>query len=288
QGAGAGGRACAGDAGRGGLPAGGRAGGAVIASGRQETGQVAEGQDRRQGVWEAGSVKAFLKAEGLVKRYGHIHALRGVDLEVARGRSVVLLGPNGAGKSTLLGILAGRVRPTTGRVTIEDRDIRSGSGWRGQTGYLAHASLVYPGLTAMENLIFYGRLYGLEDPLSRAEEMLRFMGLWDRRNDRAGGFSRGMEQRLAIGRALLHSPDLILLDEPFSGLDYQSSRAFARALEALRDGHRTLVIATHDMDAVGELGEAVVVLGKGKVLHVGPVQPDMKTMYVEILQGSGP
>ena len=161
---------------------------------------------------------------------------------------------------------------------------------RSQTGYLAHASLLYHGLTARENLLLYGKLYGVEGLAERSDEMLHFMGLWERRNDKVGGFSRGMEQRLSIARSLLHDPQLILLDEPFSGLDYQSSRAFAHTLMQLRDGRRTLIIATHNMAAVGDLGDSVMIMNKGRTLHQGAVPVDtpesVRDLYTRILPGA--
>jgi heme exporter protein A len=208
---------------------------------------------------------AFLRGQKLSKRYGHIHALRSVDLSVDRGGSLVLLGPNGAGKSTLLGILAGRIRPTEGSVILEDEEIRSGTAARRKTGYLGHASLLYPGLTAFENLRFTGQLYGLAKPSVRAEELLEFVDLNERRDDRVEGFSRGMQQRLSIARALVHDPELILLDEPFSGLDHHSSNSFAASLAQIRDGRRALIVATHDMEAVSTLGETVAVMDRGKI-----------------------
>ncbi len=234
-------------------------------------------------------METFLRAEGLVKRYGHIHALRGIDLQVDRGESLVLLGPNGAGKSTLLGVLAGRVRPTEGQVILQGEILGKSTLARRETGYLAHSSLLYPGLTARENLLFYGKLYGVEDSAERSDEMLHFMGLWDRRDDRIGGFSRGMEQRVSIARCLLHDPQLILLDEPFSGLDYQSSRTFAQALQQLRDGHRTLVVATHDMAAVEDLGDKVMIMNRGRILHHGTVTVDtpgsIRDLYTKVIPG---
>ena len=230
----------------------------------------------------------FLRAEGLVKSYGAIQALRGVDLKAHEGASLVLLGPNGAGKSTLLGVLAGRIRPTAGKVSMGGRGVEPGDASRASVGYLAHASLLYPGLTARENLLFYGKLYNLADPSFRAEEMLRFMGLWERRNDRVGGFSRGMEQRLSIARALLHDPSILLLDEPFSGLDHQSSRAFGEALGEMRDGRRILIIATHDLAAVARLGEVVVIMDRGRILHEGPAGRDVAELYGELLAGRRP
>lgn len=239
-----------------------------------------------------GEMDIFLKTEGLVKRYAHISALREIDLMVDRGESLVLLGPNGAGKSTLLGVLAGRIRPTEGQVVLDGEKLGKSAASRRLTGYLAHSSLLYPGLTARENLLFYGKLYGVREVAPRADEMLHFMGLWERRDDRVGGFSRGMEQRLSIARCLLHDPQLILLDEPFSGLDYQSSQAFIRALQQLRDGRRTLITATHDMAAVGHLGDRLAIMNRGRILHEGSVvegSPEtIRDLYARVVPGVKP
>jgi len=234
-------------------------------------------------------METFLKAEGLVKRYGHIQALRGIDLELDQGDAIVLLGPNGAGKSTLLGVLAGRLRPTEGQVILKGEVLGKSITARDQTGYLAHSSFLYSGLTARENLLFYGRLYGVMDPLERSDEMLQFMGLWERRNDRVEGFSRGMQQRLSIARSLLHDPQLIFMDEPFSGLDLQSSRAFTHTLQQLRDGRRTLLVATHDMGVVKDIGTRVMIMDRGCILHQGSVSGSdpghVSELYMEIVKG---
>jgi heme exporter protein A len=225
----------------------------------------------------------LLQAKKIIKRYGRTTALRGVDLEVAKGDALVLLGPNGAGKSTLLGILAGRVRPSEGKVTLAGEEARKSSDARQRTGYLAHASLLYPGLTALENLLFYARLYNVKDPADRAAEMLRLVGLWERRDDTVGGFSRGMSQRISIARTLIHDPDLVLLDEPFSGLDFEASRMLADTLGTLKDGERTIVLATHDMEAVDRLGDKVAILGRGRLLHHGSVSTDIREIYTGVM-----
>lgn len=235
-------------------------------------------------------METYLKVEGLAKRYGHVSALKGVDLHVDQGSSLVLLGPNGAGKSTLLGVIAGRIRPTGGRVTFKGETLGKNAEARKLTGYLGHASLLYQGLTARENLMMYAKLYGVKDPIQRCDEMLQFIGLWDRRNDRVGGFSRGMEQRLSIARSLLHDPRLILLDEPFSGLDHQASRDFTSTLTQLRDGRRTILMATHDMNAVQGLGDRIVIMDRGRVLHEGPVpgesQGSVRELYTRTVAGA--
>jgi len=235
-------------------------------------------------------MEPILRAEGLVKHYDHLSALRGVDLHANSGDSLVLLGPNGAGKSTLLGILAGRIGPTEGRVILQGQKVGKASQTRSQLGYLAHSSLLYRGLTARENLMLYCDLYRVEDSAGRSEEMLRFMGLWERRDDQVGGFSRGMEQRLSIARSLLHDPQLILLDEPFTGLDHQSSKALIDALGQLRDGRRILVVITHDMDAVANLGEEMIVMNRGRILHRGSVPRDtgdsVRELYMRVISGA--
>ena len=230
---------------------------------------------------------AFLEVEGVAHRYGAVQALDRVDLSVDRGAFLVLLGPNGAGKSTLLGILAGRMRPTQGRVYLDGERVGASLRARAITGYVSHASLLYPGLTAEENLVFYGRLHGLASPGERAAEVLDLMGLRDRAGDAVGSFSRGMEQRLAIARALLPDPKFLILDEPFSGLDYSSSRAFAQLLGSLKDGRRTFVMATHDLDSVGSLGSEVAVMSGGRVVHRGGIDGDLRTLYTDVLAGGG-
>jgi ABC-type multidrug transport system ATPase subunit len=229
-------------------------------------------------------MEPFLKVVNVTKRYSSITALYGIDLEIDEGQSLVLLGPNGAGKSTLLGTLAGRVRPTSGTVFLKGKDIRKSREARILTGYLSHSSLLYPGLTAQENLLLYASLYGLDNPGERVEEMLGLVGLWDRRSDKVGSFSRGMEQRLAIARSMLHDPGLLILDEPFSGLDHLSARTLVGVLGSFRDGRRTMLISTHDLDSVGLIGEQVAVIDRGKLRFKGKVPGDLKDLYVDLVR----
>jgi heme exporter protein A len=210
-----------------------------------------------------------VSARGMEKRFGAVHALRGVDLEVPAGRTMAVVGPNGAGKSTLLRILAGLVRPTAGELEIGGQQ-RGGSGpGRARIGYIGHATLLYPELSARENLIFAGRLYAVADPQGRADELLAEEGLEDLASRRAGTFSRGLCQRLAIARAIVHDPPLVLLDEPFTGLDRRSSDRLAQRLGKLRDDGRSAVLVTHDLRQVSELADAVVVLAAGLAVHRG-------------------
>jgi len=209
---------------------------------------------------------AAIAARGLEKRFGPVHALRGIDLEVPAGSTLAVLGPNGAGKSTLLRLLAGLARPTAGTLRVgpigEDRRRT-----RGRVGYLAHATFLYPALTARENLIFAARLYGVANPARRADELLAAQDLTSVADRPAGGFSRGMAQRLAIARGLVHDPAIVLLDEPYTGLDRSAAAALTLRLAALRAGGRTLVLVTHELPRACELADRAIVLADGRVVH---------------------
>ena len=179
----------------------------------------------------------MLTARRLGKRYGEKRVLRRIDLEVARGGFLVVTGPNGAGKTTLLRICAGLAQPTEG--TIE-RGVS-----RGQIGFLGHDPLVYRELTALENLELYGRLYRVPECRERIGMLLERFGLWEVRHERVASYSRGMTQRLALCRVLLHGPELLVLDEPYSALDEAGAELLDAQLAELR-GERTFLLATHD------------------------------------------
>jgi heme exporter protein A len=201
-----------------------------------------------------------LVLRGVGKRFGAVEALRGVDLDLAPGGALAVLGPNGAGKSTLLRIIAGLSRPTAGEVTLSGAANR-----RAAVGYLGHASLLSPDLTAHENLVYVGRLYEIEDPTGRATQLLEEEGLTDVAHRRAGEFSRGMSQRLAIARSRVHDPPLLLLDEPHTGLDRASSERLTHRLAALRASGHALVLVTHDLPSVVSLVDAAVILIAGRI-----------------------
>src|SRR3990170_993928 len=193
----------------------------------------------------------MIRARDLEKRYGRRRVLGGVDIIVpARGFAVVT-GPNGSGKTTLMRMLAGLAAPTRGVLEV-DVD-------RAQLGYLAHESLVYRELTALENLDLYGRLYRVPERRERIGMLLERFGLWDVRSDRVSTYSRGMIQRLALCRALLHDPELILLDEPYSALDEEGAELLDRELETLA-GSRTLIVATHDPQRLARLATTRIAL----------------------------
>ncbi|HEY2207735.1 MAG TPA: heme ABC exporter ATP-binding protein CcmA [Gaiellaceae bacterium] len=179
----------------------------------------------------------MLVARRLGKRYGEKRVLRGIDLDLASGGFLVVTGPNGSGKTTLLRICAGLAQPTEG--TIE-RGVS-----RGAIGYLGHEPLVYRELTALENLELYGRLYGVAERRERIGMLLERFGLWEARHDRVASYSRGMTQRLALCRVLLHDPELLVLDEPYSALDEAGAELLDAQLAELR-GERTFLLATHE------------------------------------------
>jgi ABC-type multidrug transport system ATPase subunit len=178
-----------------------------------------------------------IRARGLERRYGERRVLRGLDLDVPRGGFLVVTGPNGSGKTTLLRLVAGLAAPTRGELEV-DSD-------RGRLGFLAHEPHVYRELSALENLTLFGKLYRIPERGERIGMLLERYGLWGVRHERTGTFSRGMLQRLALCRTLLHEPELLLLDEPFNALDADGAALLERELAELR-GERTLMVATHD------------------------------------------
>jgi ABC-type multidrug transport system ATPase subunit len=193
----------------------------------------------------------MISARALGKRFGEKRVLRGVDLDVEHGGFAVVTGPNGSGKTTLLRICAGLALPTEGEVAVE--------AGRKQIGYLAHEPLVYRELTALENLELYGRLYRVPERRERIGMLLERFGLWDERHERVAAYSRGMTQRLALCRVLLHSPELLVLDEPYSALDEAGAALLDAQLAELR-GTRTFVVSTHDPERVEPLATTKLAL----------------------------
>ena len=178
----------------------------------------------------------MIHARAAARRFGTKRALDPVDFDLERGGFLVVTGPNGAGKTTLLRLCAGLLIPTGGTIEVDVE--------RGQLGYLAHEPLVYRELTAMENLDLYGRLYRVPERRERIGMLLERFGLWEARGERTGDYSRGMLQRLALCRTLLHAPELLILDEPANALDAEGVELLERELEELRQ-ERTLLVASH-------------------------------------------
>ena len=193
----------------------------------------------------------MIRARRLEKRFGATRALAGLDLDVEERDFLVVTGPNGSGKSTLLALCAGLLAPTAGELDVAVE--------RGEIGYLAHEPLVYRELTPLENLHLYGRLYRVPERHERIGMLLERFGLWEKRHERVGDLSRGLAQRLALCRALLHEPPLLLLDEPFAGLDPDGAEVVDEELARAR-ARRTLVLATHDPERVAPLATATLAL----------------------------
>ncbi|MFN8559819.1 MAG: ABC transporter ATP-binding protein [Dehalococcoidia bacterium] len=214
-----------------------------------------------------------IRVDGLVRRFGSVTAVDGLSFTVARGEVFGVLGPNGAGKTTTLRVLCGVLAPSAGAVRVFGLDpLNEGPRVRRATGVLTAAPALYDRLTARENLTFFGALYDVpaDDLPGRVARLLDLFDLTGRAGDRAGGFSTGMRQRLALARALLHEPPLLLLDEPTSGLDPEAARQVSGLVERLsrREG-RTVVLCTHNLDEAQRLCDRVAVLDAGRLLALG-------------------
>jgi heme exporter protein A len=208
----------------------------------------------------------MIEVKRLVKRFGLKTILRGLDFEVRPGEFVALLGPNGAGKTTFLRILASLSRPSLGEVRVAGYRLpHQAAAVRARLGVVSHLPLLYGDLTAAENLRFYGRMYGIADLEPRIAEVLEMIGLESRRGDLVRTFSRGMQQRLAIGRAVLHDPDVMLFDEPYTGLDQDAAAMLDDVLRSVAAQGRTVVMTSHDLARAEDLATRFDVLSRGLI-----------------------
>ena len=208
----------------------------------------------------------MIKVSNLTKSFGPRAALAGVDLDVEAGEFVTLVGPNGAGKTTLLRIMATLTKPTSGTVRIAGLDsAKSGEAIRRLIGFLSHRTLLYDDLTAEQNLNFYAQMYDLDDAHARITNLLEQVGLTARRRDLVRTFSRGMQQRLSVARAVLHRPQVLLLDEPYTGLDPNASQSLTELLTELAGAGCTVLLTTHNLNRGLAIGQRVVVLNRGRI-----------------------
>jgi len=211
------------------------------------------------------------------RSFGRRRALSRVSLRCEAGEIVVLLGPNGAGKSTLLAIAASLLEPSTGSVRYGERT--ADARLRRHIGLLGHDLYLYPELSAAENLTFFGRLHRVPDVTERVDAALDRANLTERRDDLLVSFSRGMRQRLALERALLHDPRLVLLDEPFTGLDDASAAALVRRLEELRAQGRIVLVATHDLEIIDGIVDRAVMLREGRLVTIEPGPESLRERF---------
>ena len=213
------------------------------------------------------STDPVISVVNLVKAFGTHYALRGISLQVAQREVTAIFGPNGAGKTTFLRILSGLSRPTSGEALIDGRPLNENpQAMRQHLGVIGHQSFLYGELTAAENLFFYGRLYGLANLKQRVEQALNEVGLAERASNHISTFSRGMQQRLAIARAMIHNPNILFLDEPFTGLDQHAATMLTGWLRRLRSEARTILLVTHDLEQGLSLADRLIIFVAGRMV----------------------
>ncbi|GJL77486.1 MAG: ABC transporter ATP-binding protein [Nitrospinaceae bacterium] len=211
------------------------------------------------------SCDPVIQVKDIRKVFGVLQALSGVSFELHAGEFLTVFGPNGAGKTTLIKILSGLTRPTSGVAMVAGYDVIAGDPrLRRELGVIAHASCLYADLSALENLVFYANMYGLENPKEKASQAIEEVGLKNRMHDRIRTFSRGMQQRISIARAVLHDPSVLFLDEPFTGLDPHGSNILKEYLHSLHTEKRTIIMTTHDLSCGLEMSDKIAVQARGR------------------------
>jgi heme exporter protein A len=224
-----------------------------------------------------------VSAEDVSRHFGRRRAVSRMTFLATRGMILGLLGPNGAGKSTLLSMLATVLRPSSGTIRYGTFGSSAGAALRARIGVLGHDLFLYPELTARENLAFFAGLYGIADSDGRALRALERAGLDARRDDPVASFSRGMRQRVALERALIHNPRLALLDEPFTGLDDASTEALVGRLRALRESGAIVILATHDLDLAEGLLDQALFLREGRIVETTVAPGGLRSTYRSVI-----
>jgi ABC-type multidrug transport system ATPase subunit len=233
-----------------------------------------------------------IKIDGLIKSFGSQYALRNISLSIKKGEFVTIFGPNGAGKTTLIKILATITKASSGNVTVGGFSLhKQAHEIRKLIGVIAHQTFLYEDLTADENLRFYGKLYDVANLDERIERIITDVGLKLRRKDRVRTFSRGMQQRLAIARAMLHDPSILFLDEPYTGLDQHAAEMLSGWLKELRTSDRTTLMVTHDLERGIDMADRVAILTQGRLVldtekqHIAA--ESFRQTYYEYVQKGG-
>jgi len=232
--------------------------------------------------------ETVLIAEDIFRDYGCLHALNGINLRVEEGEFIAIIGPNGAGKSSLLKIFASLLSPTKGTLQIFGTKGNDREDVQDRIGMLSHDTLLYDNLTARENLLFFGKLYGMEHAAlaERCDYLIRKVGLWKRAEDPVKNFSRGMKQRLSFARAIIHDPSLLLLDEPYTGLDMNASSLMENLL--MENPAVTKIMVTHDLDKAFRLCSRLLIMEAGNIVHdVAANDPNARNFAEAICSSSG-
>jgi heme exporter protein A len=224
------------------------------------------------------SLENAIEVRHIRKAFGTLKAVDGIDFELKQGEFLTVLGPNGAGKTTLIKILSGLTQPSSGTAKVSGFDVTEGHPeMRNEIGVISHSTALYADLTPLENMIFFARMHGLEQPKDKSLKVIEEVGLTPRRNDRVRTFSRGMLQRLSIARAILHDPAILFLDEPFTGLDLHAINVLKEHLQRLHDRRRTILMTTHDISCGLEMCDKVALQVQGKFVfleHISDVDKD--------------
>lgn len=209
----------------------------------------------------------MIEIRKLTKQADNKLILRGINLSISKGETVAILGPNGAGKSTLLKVLAALIKPTSGSVQINGMDLKKNHvAIKKLLGYLPHSSLLYDHYSPLENLVFFGNIYGVKDVEMRAMELVKEVGLSFFLNEPVKNFSRGMIQRIAIARAIIHNPEILLLDEPHTGLDQGAIAILNHVVLAMKEKGTTTLMVTHDFKQAAEICDRIIIVKNGKVV----------------------
>lgn len=224
-------------------------------------------------------------ARGVTKTFGSFDALSGIDLNIKKGEFVTLFGPNGAGKTTLIKLLSTLTKPTSGSLRVAGYDTSKEAGKvRASVGVISHDPYLYENLSAYENIKFFGEMYGVPDTATRAKELIELVGLGSRLHDLVRAFSRGMKQRLSVARSIVHDPSVLLLDEPYTGLDQKGARIFTDTLKWLKSHERTILMTTHNIDEGLQLSDRVGIIMSGKIVYEGSAsglnKDSFKNLYI--------